>query len=196
MTAWWQLYRSHFTPMECEAISSHALLSLPAKDATVGHGSHSSSAPGLRRSTVRWLPRHSPETRWLFDRIVLAALEANQHAFRLALHAEPRLACEHAQFTEYDAADAQHYDWHEDNCWTPKPWTDSDRKLSCVLQLSDPATYDGGRLELDRDPLPSDKFTLQGDLLIFPSHLRHRVTPVTRGTRHSLVLWFTGPRLR
>lgn len=86
------------------------------------------------------------------------------------------------------------YDWHEDNAW--KGRTPFDRKLSLVAQLSRPEDYQGGRLELHNDPLPDTHFRGQGDIIVFPAFNRHRVTPVTAGTRYSLVTWFVGPRLR
>lgn len=89
------------------------------------------------------------------------------------------------QYAEYHSYDNGGYDWHMDigtgaaNC----------RKLSISVQLSDPSDYDGGDLEFwgtgvaDRD---------QGKLIAFPSYLLHRVAPVTRGVRRSLVAWAIG----
>ena len=129
----------------------------------------------------------------LFARISACLLDANRRAFGVDYHDFLEV-----QFTEYHGSKAGHYDWHED-C-TLKPDYSSahlwDRKLSVVIQLSSPTGYEGGRLELDRDPLPADQFVGQGDLIVFPSLLRHRVTPVTAGVRHSLVTWAIGPRWR
>ena len=42
--------------------------------------------------------------------------------------------------------------------------------------------------------LPMDKETKnKGTIIVFPSMLLHKVTPVTKGIRHSLVQWFSGP---
>lgn len=71
-----------------------------------------------------------------------------------------------------------------------------DRKISMVIQLSKPEQYEGGRLELANDPLPADKFVNQGDIIFFPAFNRHRVLPVTRGIRYSLVTWFVGPKFK
>lgn len=194
MKAWWQHYRDALTPMECELVKQIAL-EQPAQTATVGHGGTSAPNESIRKSSVRWLDKHDKALRWLFDRITLNALEVNQKAFFLRLNNEPRLDYGKAQFTEYSAEDEQHYDWHEDNCWIPNVWSVSDRKLTCVVQLSHELDYEGGRLELERDQPQDTIFRCQGDMIFFPSHLRHRVTPVTKGVRHSLVLWFNGPRL-
>ena len=192
MKAWWQHYRSNLTPDECAAVVDYAQ-AFPEKQGAIGHGGTQTEHP-MRCRTVRWLPRHDLHLRWLFDRIILNALEVNQHTFGLELSDAPRLRFQHAQFTTYDAGDSGHYDWHEDNCWLSD--MSHDRKLTCCIQLTDPAAYDGGRLELERDNPPPHLFAQPGDMIFFPSHLRHRVTDVTRGTRHSLVLWFEGPRLR
>ena len=66
------------------------------------------------------------------------------------------------------------------------------RKLSFTLQLSDPADYVGGdlQLHLGDDPLKMNRE--QGYVAVFPSYVLHEVTPVTEGTRYSLVSWITG----
>ena len=64
------------------------------------------------------------------------------------------------------------------------------------IQLSDSDDYEGGDLELmfREEPVKLDR--TRGTLVAFPSFMLHRVTPVTRGTRWSLVAWITGPRWR
>jgi PKHD-type hydroxylase len=93
------------------------------------------------------------------------------------------------QYTEYDESYKGHYDWHIDM----GPNENSRRKLSIVIQLSDPCEYEGGELQIFEgyQPLVCDK--TKGTIIVFPSYLLHRVTPVTKGTRRSLVLWVTGP---
>ena len=69
------------------------------------------------------------------------------------------------------------------------------RKISIVLQLSDPEEYEGWNFELFVNrkitKLPNSK----GTVILFPSYCMHRVTPITKGERKSLVLWATGPKL-
>ena len=67
------------------------------------------------------------------------------------------------------------------------------------MQLSNPSEYEGGVFELtDADFTKQDKFNLKqkGSVLIFPSFIKHRVTPVTKGERKSLVGWIEGPSFR
>ena len=116
---------------------------------------------------------------------------------------------EPCQFTKYKLN--QYYDWHNDPWSTPykrKNINDPDngriRKLSMTCQLTDGSEYTGGELEFDfrdYDPHMRDEskhikqvkeILPKGSIVIFPSHLWHRVKPVTRGTRYSLVVWHLG----
>jgi len=140
-----------------------------------------------RSSKVAWF-RYGPETEWMFDRIAHIIGSINSQFYGFDLHG----LCEDLQFTEYYASEKGHYDWHQD-CG---PNTSSPRKMSIVIQLSDPADYDGGDLQLlsSREPTSVDKKL--GLAAVFPSFMLHRVTPVTRGTRRSLVAWIAGPKFR
>ena len=73
------------------------------------------------------------------------------------------------------------------------------RKLSITINLNKPDEYDGGNLKFDFGPHASGKrfheveeIRPQGSIIVFPSYVYHQVTPVTRGTRYSLVLWSLG----
>jgi predicted 2-oxoglutarate/Fe(II)-dependent dioxygenase YbiX len=61
---------------------------------------------------------------------------------------------------------------------------------------SRPEDYEGGDLELMYGNQPQTMDKARGAFIAFPSFLLHRVTPVTRGTRWSLVAWILGPRWR
>jgi len=95
------------------------------------------------------------------------------------------------QYAEYRSEEGGHYDWHVDT--TPRFNGGNVRKLTFVVGLSHKHEYDGGELQLRHMPEPA-KFKLgKGDFVIFPSFLLHRVTPVTRGVRKTLVGWGRGP---
>lgn len=68
------------------------------------------------------------------------------------------------------------------------------RKLSVVIQLSDPSEYEGCRLNLVHHETQEIREAGQGDMIIFPSWTPHFVTDITRGTRHALALWVSGPQ--
>jgi PKHD-type hydroxylase len=116
---------------------------------------------------------------------------------------------ESCQFTKYKLN--QYYDWHCDS-WD-KPYDRKDpnnpehgkiRKLSMTCQLTDGSEYEGGELEFDfrnYDPHMRDesKHRIQckeilpkGSIIVFPSFVWHRVKPVTKGVRYSLVVWNLG----
>lgn len=175
------------TPKECAMVIKHAKKRYPPVEAVVGHGASARPDP-MRSSTVRWLSYTDLDLLWLRLRIEEKILIANREGFGFNL--QPGFT--EIQFTEYHGTAQGHYDWHEDNSAIMKK--PMDRKLSFVLQLSDPKDYDGGTFEMVGDPLPAGAFTKQGDALIFRSGLKHRVLPVTRGTRYSLVTWVHGPR--
>ena len=71
-----------------------------------------------------------------------------------------------------------------------------------TINLSDPNNYEGGDLKIDTKDLSEESVhTLtqikpQGSLVVFPSYLYHQVTPVTKGTRYSLVVWCLGKPFR
>lgn len=99
-------------------------------------------------------------------------------------------------------ATGDHFTWHVDDGLAEPPL--GTRKLSFSLQLSDPNDYDGGDLEfatysplVDPDaPPPSQVFRQRGALVVFPSFMLHRISPITRGTRYAMVGWVHGPPFR
>ena len=91
---------------------------------------------------------------------------------------------ENAQFTTYTGGG--HYDFHVDTLDHKHP-----RKISVILMLSQKGKdYEGGDFEIKEDGLVELN---KGDMLIFPSDLEHRVNPVTKGKRTSLITWLRGP---
>lgn len=125
--------------------------------------------------------------RWLYERIAAAAEQCNRQFFGVDIRGiEPNI-----QLGRYDASDRGFYNWHTDfGDFRPL------RKISVSIQLSRPEDYDGGDLELQYDHQPQKLEKAKGTFIAFPSFMLHRVTPVTRGTRWSLVAWILGPRWR
>lgn len=97
---------------------------------------------------------------------------------------------EDLQFIEYEAPNG-HYEKHID-----KGLMSMTRKLTVVVLLSDENDYEGGELELYFNNIPIVAPRTRGTIITFPSYTLHRVTPVTKGTRYSLVGWVTGPNFR
>ena len=100
------------------------------------------------------------------------------------------------QFARY--RDGGHYGWHRDVNESAISPNGESRKLSLTLCLTDPKDYEGGELQFFNGERPMDKKTIedirgQGSVIVFDSRDWHRVTPVTKGTRYSLVCWTVGP---
>ncbi|MDB2656544.1 2OG-Fe(II) oxygenase [Crocinitomicaceae bacterium] len=72
----------------------------------------------------------------------------------------------------------------------------SARKLSVTVQLSDPDEYEGGDLEFMINHKTVKAPRKKGTIVVFPSFIMHRVTPITKGTRQSIVGWVSGPPYR
>jgi PKHD-type hydroxylase len=141
-----------------------------------------------RRSQVSWFSFNN-DTAWMFDRLAWIARNLNGQFYRFDLYG----FCEPIQFTVYDESVQGHYEWHQDSGLGHK---DAPRKLSMVIQLSDPSEYEGGELELMTGKAPTQVLKQKGLVAAFPSYILHRVTPVTKGTRRTLVIWTSGPAFR
>ena len=140
----------------------------------------------VRSSSIKWIPQ-SQQWAWLYDKMMNMIIEANDSLWNFDLHS----VLDNIQYTEYYDVDGGHYGWHQDI----GPGHLSTRKISITVQLSDTDEYEGGDLEYWRggdisnvQKAPRGK----GVVFIFPSFMMHRVTPVTKGTRRSFVLWVGG----
>jgi PKHD-type hydroxylase len=136
----------------------------------------------VRKSKIKWL-HPNDDSQWLYDKIINMVVEANKAMWNFNLYS----VIDSIQYTVYSEGGG-HYDWHMDI----GPGSISHRKVSVTIQLSDPSEYEGGDLELWYGggviQIPKNK----GLTVIFPSFSMHRVTPITKGTRKSLVLWLGG----
>jgi PKHD-type hydroxylase len=145
----------------------------------------------LRSSKIRWVNPADENSKFISDLLWYYGREANKNAFGFDINYLLDI-----QYTKYIAEENGKYDWHYDTFWANP--TTYDRKLSIIIQLSDSADYEGGNFEIDpfHPQLPADKIREKGSVIVFPSFLSHRVTPVTKGERISLVSWIQGPKFR
>lgn len=192
MRKWYHTVPKVIAPAECAELVTYAQTH-PAQEATVGHGGGrpASADPAVRVSTVRWLKRADPVLRNLFEIIAAETHRANAEWFGKDIR-----SFNHVQFTEYPPGAVYH--WHQDCTKVPaeNARTPYDRLLSVCLQLTPRNDYEGGEFRVNPSGAKQTvkEFWDAGDLVIFPSELWHKVAPVTEGTRHSLVTWWTGPR--
>ena len=134
----------------------------------------------VRQSTISWIDFNKMQP--MYDDLIYLVQKINRNHFGFS----NIQITERAQVSEYSKG--QFYHWHTDSS------IDMDieppvRKLSMTLLLNDPSKFEGGNLEIAGKNMSHMK---QGHAAIFASFLQHRVTPVTKGVRKALVVWFSG----
>jgi|TARA_Y100000015_G_scaffold42014_1_gene48885 PKHD-type hydroxylase len=197
-------FKSAIPPRICDDIIKHGLSQAETMARTGDYGDKELSKDEIkdmkrkRNSDLVWL-----NDTWIYKEIHPYLIKANKNA-GWNFQWDRSEAC---QFTKYKLN--QYYDWHCDS-WD-KPYDKPDtpehgkiRKLSMTCQLTDGSEYRGGELEFDfrnYDPHMRDEskhlvkvkeILSKGSIVVFPSHVWHRVKPVTSGTRYSLVVWSIG----
>lgn len=143
----------------------------------------------IRSTELAWLGA-KPEVRHIWEKFADATAEVNSRYFHFDLTGfhEPM------QLGVYHASDNGHYNWHVDAGVRDR---NVPRKLSVVMLLSDPSEFEGGEFQVKtEDDTVQTLETVKGRAWFFPSYTVHRVTPVTKGIRRSLVLWVGGPQFR
>ncbi len=158
---------------------------LPTKRGVIG-GAALVADESYRTSSVAWIPLAS-EHHWLYDLLGKYGVLANERMWNFAISG----CSEEIQYATYHANNQGHYDWHMDLGKSA-----SHRKISISVQLSDPSEYEGGDLNFMAGRSVQTGPRSKGSVIAFPSYLLHRVTPVTAGTRRSLVLWLSGEPFR
>lgn len=172
------------SPSNCERLIAE-VSAAPLRDAGLVKGT---TAHQIRRADIAWLD-DLPQTAWAMEQMITHVSRANRDDFGFELTDFG----ESAQVARYGAEREGHFDWHSDigaGAWAAR------RKLTVVVQLSDPGAYEGGALELRAGSAITEVPRARGLATIFPAFMLHRVTPVTAGTRWSLTLWAHGPNFR
>lgn len=173
-------FDSVFTPEEVEAIINIG------NDSGLMHGRTGAGHDKKTRDSMVSFMYPNDFTMWIFEKLTSVAAEANSKFFRFDLHG----FFQGLQFTKYEAP-GNHYSWHQDMGSGV-----ANRKLSLSVQLSEPDDYEGGNLQLLSGDSPYTVEPSIGRVSFFPSWMVHRVTPVTKGTRYSLVGWISGPAFK
>lgn len=176
-------FKSEFSNEEIEKIKKMGE-NIIEEDGTVGKNSDVKES--YRNSKIKWLYKNQ-ENEWLYEKITNYVKIANRNIWNYDIvgFGEP------LQLGTYVEENKGHYDWHMD-CDS----TNSFRKISISVQLSDPSEYEGGQLQLYTKKTIADLPKEKGTIILFSSFLLHQVTPITKGKRMSLVTWVTGPQFR
>ncbi|MEW7280695.1 2OG-Fe(II) oxygenase [Aquimarina sp. 2201CG1-2-11] len=176
----WHYDPNAFSVEEIDKI--HALAdTIPFKKATLNAGGNDQD--DYRKSEIKWLTPQIKGIGWLYKKLTELCMKVNDSLWQFEVDEE----LGNLQYGVY-YSDGGHYDWHMD----VGGGVTAGRKISIVIQLSDPEEYEGGLFEMfvNKDVLEFPK--KKGSITLFPTYCMHRVTPVTAGERRSLVLWVTG----
>jgi len=178
--AWWD---GAFSEQELDRLQANAKTS--GEKAQVGGGANGIVDSHIRRSNVSWMD-NNPNTKWVFERLAHIASQLNMENFEFDLTGFG----ETLQLTNYDHSERGMYGWHQDYGGKVS------RKLSLVVQLTDPTNYEGGDLQIMTSGNPVNVKKQRGLVAVFPSYVLHQVTPITKGSRQSLVAWVSGPAFK
>ena len=184
MRALWS-YNDCLTPDECKSICLYAN-TLPGQKGTVTQTNIIDN--NKRSSTIKWINRSDPQISWAFGIIdrVLWGMNRYYHGIDYDKDGAKVL-----QYTEYEEGD--YYNAHIDTFFNAGDM--EHRKMSCTVLLSDPKDFEGGKLFIENGTMKDEEIK-QGQIYAFPSILNHWVTPITKGKRKSLVLWYSGKAWR
>ena len=176
-----------FSPEQCQMVIN-AGRSEPKQAAYVGNDKGIKGGvidTETRTSHISWIPFSKTPEMYKDIEKVMKTTNGNHFGF------DGMQITEMAQYTEYP--EGGFYDWHVDNdvSFQHEPPV---RKISMTLLLSPENEFEGGDLELMKEGKPAK--LKQGHAIFFASFIRHRVTPVIKGNRKSLVMWFGGTPLR
>jgi PKHD-type hydroxylase len=178
----WAYQHELFTSDEIDQIHNIAA-AYELNQGEVGSGKDVEQDTSIRNSNIAFLRSSDKENNWIFERITRSVININQQFWNFDLK-----RIETLQYSEYSIG--QFYKEHVDIMYQSP--NHAIRKLSFTLQLTDPEEYEGGDVIL-KGGTPAAIHKKKGTISFFPSYTLHEVTPVTKGTRHALVGWVSGP---
>lgn len=172
------------TPEECAQLIQLVTGSERFEAGQVANPSGQNRSPNRKVSmTVLQLAKY----RWLYERLMetITFYNTKYWNYRLPTNVTSTLL-EPIQFYKYDGTEQGHYNWHSD---VGIKGPTAKRRLSVSVQLSAENSYEGGEFMIQTSAEPLALMRTQGSMFLFPSFVLHKVAPVTRGTRYSLVAW-------
>lgn len=168
-------------------------------DAEAGQISHDQTRPldEVRKSKISWFEREEhPTLDILFNKLNYVIEKINDDYYNYELN-----GYSHIQYTTYNGDELGHYNYHVDmqlgaGLQESHLMVGDTRKLSLSLILSDSESYKGGKFTMKIDEIEYELEQRRGRIILFPSFLLHKVHPVTKGIRKSIVAWVEGPKFR
>lgn len=182
------LFENFLSPEDCEDLINYYDTPEKMNPAVVGSVNNEISTPSRKCLSTHFelMGFHKPLSDFIFAKV--QGLNREYLGFEIDHISQ-------GDFLKYEGdinrGESSYYNWHQDVSWH----RNADRKLTCILQLSDPKEYEGGDIELTGDLSTSfhPNYKNRGSLFIFNSHIPHRVVPIVKGVRRSIVLWVSGP---
>ena len=184
---------------ECEKLLDYCIKNTKLKEASVLNKGESDADdvrtgrtdPSIRITDIAFVEPDGNEDNRVNELAWDFLNEANTRQFNYEIESYQLV-----QFARY--RDGGHYGWHRDVNESAISPNGEMRKLSLTLCLTDPKEYEGGELQFFNGERPEEQRIIndiqdQGSVIVFDSRDWHRVTPVTKGTRYSLVCWSVGP---
>ena len=174
------IFPGFLTSNECKTIIEYCTANQELEQAVVNVNGKYQVYEKARKSKVNFYP-YQGKFSWLLDRLKKGLnSQITLKGFEIDYEAN-------FQFTHYGVG--EYYGWHQDDSGSGPA---ANRAYSIVIQLSE--EYEGGLLQFKKDGIQT--FTPGvGRMIVFPSSWSHQVTPVTSGTRYSLVSWFSIKKL-
>jgi PKHD-type hydroxylase len=203
----WVYWDNGFTPEELDKMCAYFETAGVERGTTVGAAEKGpngeliiNQAPNeaVRKSNVKFhnFDPSNENTNWIFHRLNSIIEQANNMFYGFDLN-----GFETFQYTEYDESENGRYDFHMDTIMGKNMPTDmiETRKLSVTLCLNEAGVdYEGGEFQINSGQEKDAETTpaIRGRAFLFPSFMIHRVAPVTKGKRKSLVVWCNGPKFK
>ena len=198
----WCYWDNAFTNEELDKMCEYFAASGVERGTTVGRKDGANNVvtqtpnEDVRKSNVKFHNYGNPDTLWIFQRINWVIEQINNQFYNFDLNGYDTF-----QYTEYDDFEQGRYDFHQDTIMGTNLPDDmiETRKLSITMLLNEPGVdFEGGDFQINSGQ-ENDAETVElkrGRMIFFPSFAIHRVAPVTKGKRKSLVVWVLGPKFR
>ena len=122
--------------------------------------------------------------------LVSAAVHANRKIWQFDIDG----MCNQSEYLQYNASGK--YDQHSDQEFRVDPDFDYIRKLSALTIINKSNEFEGGKFYIYHNMEKVYPPQEQGDIIVFPSDRMHGCEPITKGTRHAVIAWLNGPRLK
>lgn len=176
----WAFRERFLTPQECDRLVS-LVPGSALRDVVLRADEALPTAADVRRCRLAGLA-WVKEIEWLVQRLAAAVTECNKALYNYQLTG----ITENLLVEQYSTN--HFHDWVQDFGAKEQ----SARKLGAIVQLTDPSQYEGGDVEFFSPRGPQKAPRARGTIIIYPSFVFHRVTPVTSGNRTAISGWVSG----